>query len=152
MTEVVRQIGVPGRFLLLSLITTIAFVAAACGGGAADPTATTATTTAGVPTATTVSAAPTATASAAPTATAPNGDDLFALGERVFKTAAENGIGCQACHGPDGKGLIGPDIRGRQISEINYALGNVGEMDFIRLTAEEKEAVVTYLAYLATQP
>ena len=77
----------------------------------------------------------------------------FELGERVFKNAAtKDGVGCSTCHGPDGKGNIGPNIRGKTPDDIRLALGRVDAMDFINLSREKIEAVSLYLQWLATQP
>jgi mono/diheme cytochrome c family protein len=102
------------------------------------------------PTATTqVSAAPPAAVSAQAPDT---GDDLFSLGERIFESEAGEGVGCSACHGADGKGQIGPDIRGKTPDDIRGALGWVDAMGFLRLGKGKIEAVSAYLQWLATQP
>ncbi len=77
----------------------------------------------------------------------------FELGERIFKNAAtKDGIGCSYCHGPDGKGNIGPSILGKTPGDIRFALDSIDAMDFINLNQEKVEAVSTYLQWLATQP
>lgn len=80
------------------------------------------------------------------------GVDPFELGERIFLSEAAKGVGCQLCHGPEGKGDIGPNIRGQNALQVEIALNTVEDMGFIRLDAEERAAVATYLAWLATQP
>lgn len=153
---------------------------AACSGGSEPPVPTqvrpTATVAAAAPTAT-ATPAPTATATTQPaatpttapvrsptvaptaaptvprgaTATAASGPSKLALGEQVYQKTA-GGVGCAACHGADGKGLSGPNVRGKTSAEIGgQFLGNPS-MQFIKLTQEELEAVGEYLAYLATQP
>jgi mono/diheme cytochrome c family protein len=77
----------------------------------------------------------------------------LALGKEVFEKKA-GGIGCQACHGMDAKGNIGPNIRGATAVQIREALATVDLMKETvkNLNAEDIEAVAAYLAYLATQP
>ncbi|MBW7884391.1 MAG: hypothetical protein H3C34_17475, partial [Caldilineaceae bacterium] len=91
-----------------------------------------------------------ASAAAATVALAPT-DPVVAKGEEVFQVTA-GGVGCQICHGPDAKGLIGPNIRGKTADDIRYQFENNSRMRFIVLADEEIEAVATYLQYLATQP
>ncbi|MFQ5872876.1 MAG: c-type cytochrome [Dehalococcoidia bacterium] len=80
------------------------------------------------------------------------GEDPFILGERIFKEAAAEGVGCSYCHGADGRGNIGPNIRGKMPGDIHFALESVDSMSFIHLNQEEIEAISTYLRWLATQP
>lgn len=63
-------------------------------------------------------------------------------------------MGCQACHGMDAKGLVGPNIRGKTADQIRTALGTVEMMVPIgkNLDAEDIEAVAAYLKWLSTQP
>lgn len=78
-------------------------------------------------------------------------DDQFALGEKIFKEAAAEGVGCQYCHGSEGYGDIGPNIRGKSPGDIRFALDSIDAMSFIHLNEEKVEAVATYLQWLATQ-
>lgn len=108
---------------------------AACGGGpAAQPAAS-------------------PSAPATPPAT-PKGDSaaLRAKGEDLFQKTA-GGVGCQMCHGADGKGKpnIAPAIRGKTADDIKRALG-LDAMSFIRLTDDDIQAVAEYLKYLQSQP
>lgn len=130
----------------------------ACGGGAAPaPTATQA------PTATPIPTAPTATETAKPVPTptvagaavtptpSTTKDPLVSRGEEVFQKTA-GGVGCQACHGRDARGDIGPDIRGATLSRISLALSTVEQMAFIKLSLGEVQAVAAYLQSPASQP
>jgi mono/diheme cytochrome c family protein len=74
-------------------------------------------------------------------------DSLVAKGEEVFQKTA-GGVGCQACHGRDAKGGIGPNIRGATVSRISFALSTVEQMSFINLSPEEVQAVAAYLQTL----
>lgn len=80
-----------------------------------------------------------------------NAEDLLVQGEEIFQRTA-GGIGCQYCHGTDGKGNIGPNIRGKPEEAIQNALGLVLQMNFLELSDQEIKAVATYLKYLETQP
>jgi mono/diheme cytochrome c family protein len=139
------------------------FLATASGGGdtaaAVDTTTTTAavtTTTAGPTTtttgdpATTTSAGATTTTVDTTTTTGSSDAALVAEGEQIFlKTAG--GVGCQYCHGVDGKGLpeaAAPDIRGKDYLAVTDALITRAQMSFISLTDHEIRAVVAYLATL----
>ena len=74
-----------------------------------------------------------------------------AKGEQLYQKTA-GGMGCQACHGADGKGgNLGPDIRGKSGDDIKRALGG-DAMSFIRLPDDDIEAVAAYLKYLQSQP
>ena len=79
-------------------------------------------------------------------------EDPFLLGERIFKEEAAEGVGCSYCHGGDGRGNIGPNIRGKSAGDIRFALESLDAMSFIHLNQEEVEAVSEYLKWLATQP
>lgn len=78
----------------------------------------------------------------------------MALGEKIFTTGTDkrDQIGCQYCHAPDGKGNIGPNIRGKMVGDVAFALDNVEAMLFLRLNDSEVEAIAEYLQWLATQP
>ena len=73
-------------------------------------------------------------------------------GEELYQKTA-GGIGCQFCHGADGKGVpnTAPDVRGKSADDITRAL-NGEAMSFISMTEEEIEAVTAYLKYLQSQP
>lgn len=66
------------------------------------------------------------------------------------------GVGCQACHGLDAKGLQGPgpNIRGKTAEEVRNALQTAEMMIAVvkNLSLEDIEAVAAYLKWLATQP
>ena len=81
-------------------------------------------------------------------------DDLLTLGEKIFTVGSDkrDQIGCQYCHAPDGKGNIGPNIRGKMVGDVAFALDNVEAMLFLRLNDSEIEAIAEYLQWLATQP
>ena len=100
--------------------------------------------------------APPAAAQAAAPAAAPaaTGGDLVAQGKVIFEKTA-GGVGCQFCHGMDGRGNLnmgGPDIRGETEARIRGALRDVGLMSKITLTDAEIAAVVAYLKVLSAQP
>lgn len=78
-------------------------------------------------------------------------EELLAQGEEIFQKTA-GGVGCQYCHGPDGKGKIGPNIRGKPEEAIQNALGLVLQMQIVKLNDQEIRAVAAYLKYLETQP
>ena len=157
-----------GGSILLGGVT---ILAVACGGSSGPPAGATATSTPTVAvqataTALNTSALP-ATRSPAPTGVVPTPPpisptpgsdpppsvDLLALGKEVFEKKA-GGVGCQSCHGIDGKGKIGPNIRGKTAENIRQALSTVDLMMEVvkNLDAQDIEAVAAYLKYLATQP
>ncbi len=88
-----------------------------------------------------------------PGSSSPSDAQVLALGKEVFERKA-GGIGCQACHGIDAKGQIGPNIRGASADDIRKALTEVDMMmqAVKNLNAQDIEAVAAYLKYLATQP
>ncbi len=128
---------------VLVVLILIAGSLAACGGP-------------GEPTPTPTAEPPQAAASGPVRANPGSGDGMeevpFILGERIFKEAAAEGVGCQYCHGPDGRGNVGPNIRGKRPGDIGFALDTVDAMQFIHLNQEKVEAVSVYLQWLATQP
>lgn len=146
-------------------------VLTACGGasGSANPTAAVrqATVTAvlaptppSTPATATATPVPTPTQSAVlpstPTPVVPvssAGGDLLVLGKEVFEKKAGN-VGCQACHGIDAKGVVGPNIRGKTADDIRKALKEVDLMmqTVKNLDDRDIEAVAAYLRYLTTQP
>lgn len=65
----------------------------------------------------------------------------------IFRVGA-NRIGCQACHGIDGAGKFGPDIRGKDAVAIAQAMGTVPEMNNVKLTDAEIAQVSAYLLEL----
>ncbi len=79
-----------------------------------------------------------------------DGGDLLGEGERIFLVEA-GGMGCDACHGATGGGDlgIGPNVRGKTFDEVKLAIRDISEMEDIRLSDAEIEAVVVYLQYLA---
>ena len=84
----------------------------------------------------------------------PMADDTFKLGESIFIDSAykKGGVGCSTCHGPEGRGNIGPNIRGKTPGDIAFALESVDAMEFLNLSQKKVEAVSEYLKWLATQP
>ena len=146
---------------LTALVALVALVAAACGGGssaAADPapeTTSVATTVAVavVPTSTSAAAAPPSTVTAtseAPRDITAGSTDLVALGEELFQRTA-GGIGCQACHGKDALGDVGPMILGKSAETIKVQLDFNPNMAFIILTDEEVDAIAAYLGVLQAE-
>lgn len=137
---------------LLVCVCLLALLLAACGGGSGEsddqttgPPTTQATTTTPPTTATTT------TTAAAPTTTDAGQADaaLIALGEMVyFETAGD--VGCDACHGQDALGDIGPNIVGKSAETIRVNIETNENMTFIILSDEEIEAVAAYLATLET--
>lgn len=77
--------------------------------------------------------------------------DLSAAAGKVIFEKTAGGIGCQTCHGSDGSGDIGPDIRGQNAVAIVRQLQENEEMMFIELTADEISQVSDYLNYLHEQ-
>ncbi len=84
----------------------------------------------------------------------PMADDSFKLGESIFIDSAykKGGIGCSTCHGREGRGDIGPNIRGKTPGDIAFALDSVDAMEFLNLSQKKTEAVSEYLKWLTTQP
>ena len=78
--------------------------------------------------------------------------DLFELGEHIYLEDASEGVGCAYCHGKDGRGNIGPNIRGKMPGDILFALESVDAMEFLRMNQKKIEAVSEYLKWLTTQP
>lgn len=96
----------------------------------------------------------TTTSGSAPTTTtgSDGGDiDLLALGKEIYDVTA-GGVGCASCHAFDGQGTNdGPNIIGSSKSGISGALGGgVPDMDDIKLTSEQLEAVYQYLRTLGS--
>ncbi len=77
---------------------------------------------------------------------------MRAKGQELYQKTA-GGVGCQACHGADGKGKpnTAPGVRGASADDIRRALGG-DAMNSISLSEEEIEAVAAYLEYLDSQP
>lgn len=82
----------------------------------------------------------------------PATEDSFELGKRIFESEAGEGVGCSYCHGDDGLGNIGPNIRGKTPGDVRFALESIDAMSFINLNETEIVAVSEYLQWLATQP
>ena len=158
------------KALILILITGLSLLMFACGGSsdpatptqaAISPTATTVPATAtSVPEPTaTPEPSPTAIPTAAPVEAPSSGDDeLLAQGKVIFEKTG-GGVGCAFCHGLDGKGngpsgVGAPANRGATKDRLEWALdgGETDAMTFIKLSSKEKDAVLVYLAFLATQP
>ncbi|RMF83242.1 MAG: hypothetical protein D6739_07485, partial [Nitrospirae bacterium] len=53
---------------------------------------------------------------------------------------------CASCHGADGSGGTGPDIRGASAGEIDEALAEVGAMAAVQVTPAEVEQIAAFLA------
>ncbi len=79
--------------------------------------------------------------------TRPSYDPEATAGKEVYEKLA-GGVGCQACHGMDAAGIIGPDIRGKDPVAILAALQSVPDMGFIELTSEQVDQVAAYLRAL----
>lgn len=71
-----------------------------------------------------------------------------ARGELIFKTAG--GVGCIACHGPEGRGGTGiaPPNIGASAEKIRDRLATVPAMSFLSLTEQEILDVAAYLQSL----
>lgn len=67
---------------------------------------------------------------------------------RVIYEETAGGVGCQLCHGMDGTGDIGPDIRGVDPTLILDQLRSNSQMEFITLSEQEVEQVALYLRHL----
>ena len=78
-------------------------------------------------------------------------DALIEQGRVIFEETAGD-VGCAACHGMAATGdpdAGAPYIRGVSKAQLDSALGGgVPIMGFIKLSAEEKTAVLSYLTYL----
>lgn len=74
-------------------------------------------------------------------------DPLIAAGQVIFEETA-GGVGCMACHGEDGSGDFGPDIRGKNSVEILDQLRINPDMQFIALDQEQLDQVTAYLQFL----
>ncbi len=78
-------------------------------------------------------------------------EEKLALGKKLFEETAGE-MGCAACHGADGSGDVGPDIRGFNEMDLKAALQAVTEMQFVRATVPidgpEMFAVGAYLETL----
>jgi mono/diheme cytochrome c family protein len=119
-----------------------------------EPTATPAPTSVPVVTdgATPTAEDPVAEPTATPTPTeestdGPDQEELIAQGKLIFLETA-GGVGCQYCHGPDGSGMVGPDIRGATGLMVQGALDRAPDMLFITLEPWEFYAIEAYLATL----
>ncbi len=76
-------------------------------------------------------------------------DEVLKLGKLIFDVTG-GGKGCAECHAFDGQGTNdGPNIIGSSKSAISGAMGGgILEMDDVKLTPDELEAVYRYLATL----
>jgi|GEM_PF-823071 mono/diheme cytochrome c family protein len=68
-------------------------------------------------------------------------------GKKIYEELA-GGVGCQACHGLDAAGIIGPDIRGKDPVAIMAAMKAVPDMGIIELTEAQVDQVAAYLRQL----
>lgn len=77
--------------------------------------------------------------------------EALALGKMIYDVTG-GGSGCASCHGFDAQGTgDGPNIVGSSKSAISGAMGGgVLEMEDIRLTPEELDAVYLYLVFLSS--
>ena len=78
-------------------------------------------------------------------------EQLISLGKTLYNGSA-GGVGCAMCHAADARGDIGPNLLGRSLGDIQFALENNDQMSFISVTPEEVEAIAAYLQQLNTQP
>ena len=78
-------------------------------------------------------------------------EQLISLGKDLYNESA-GGVGCAMCHAADARGDIGPNLLGRSLGDIQFALENNEQMSFISVTPEEVEAIAAYLQQLNTQP
>jgi mono/diheme cytochrome c family protein len=76
-------------------------------------------------------------------------EEVLALGKLIFDVTG-GGKGCAACHGFDAQGTAdGPNIVGSSKAAISGAIGGgVIDMNDIKLTSDELEAVYRYLVWL----
>lgn len=76
---------------------------------------------------------------------------LRTKGEEIYKKTA-GGMGCQACHGADGKGVpnTAPNILGKSADDIKRALGG-DAMRFIAISDDDLQAVAAYLKSLESK-
>lgn len=84
------------------------------------------------------------------TTTIDDGDaEELALGKEIFDVTA-GGVGCASCHGFDAQGTAdGPNIIGSSKAAIAGAMGGgVLDMENIKLSSTELEAVYRYLVFL----
>ncbi len=129
-------------------LATIAALAAvtltACSGEAPSPT------TIGAPSANSLSGAGSVSRSARSGPAVAQDPDLVAKGKVIFEQTT-GGVGCQYCHGLDGKGkaeFASPDIRGKQPEDVIQAMATRPLMSMVKLSDSEVRAVVAYLAVL----
>ena len=78
-------------------------------------------------------------------------EQLISLGKTLYNEAA-GGVGCAMCHAADARGDIGPNLRGKSLGDIQFALETNEQMSFIILSPEEIEAIAAYLQQLSAQP
>ena len=76
--------------------------------------------------------------------------ELISQGEEIFQKTA-GGVGCQACHGRDALGDVGPGILGKSAETIWGQLETNEAMQFIILTEAEVDTLAAYLGWLADQ-
>ncbi|MBI2906764.1 MAG: c-type cytochrome [Chloroflexi bacterium] len=91
-------------------------------------------------------APPRATATIAPTErTATSSPEMVARGQRIY---AQQTNGCVACHGDGATGGAGPDIRGKTANDIRNQLEENPQMQSLKISASDIEAVAAYLQSL----
>lgn len=78
-------------------------------------------------------------------------EQLISLGKTLYDESA-GGVGCAMCHAADARGDIGPNLRGKSLGDIQFALETNEQMSFIIVSPEEIEAIAAYLQQLNTQP
>ncbi|MBW6507896.1 MAG: hypothetical protein K0B00_14300 [Rhodobacteraceae bacterium] len=85
--------------------------------------------------------------------TVPQHEDVehsgLGAGETVFFEGSI-GVGCNACHGDDARGLIGTDIRGRTAAEIRAASSAVEDMINAQINDLTDDQLLALQAYLAS--
>ncbi len=78
-------------------------------------------------------------------------EELLAIGKKLFEETAGIMV-CADCHGMDGSGDVGPDIRGYTEDDVFAAMQSVEEMNFLRqnfhIGHENIKAVGAYLEHL----
>ncbi len=79
--------------------------------------------------------------------TRPNLGQAEMEGKKIYEELA-GGVGCQACHGMDAMGVIGPDIRGKDPVAILEAMKTVPDMGIVELTELQVDQVAAYLRAL----
>jgi mono/diheme cytochrome c family protein len=79
---------------------------------------------------------------------------LVSRGKVIFEKTA-GGVGCAFCHGVDGRGkaeLASPNIRGKTPQDVLNAMETRAQMNIVKLSDEDVQAVGAYLVVLASTP